>query len=286
MTRWCSSPVILECDMNDSSHKLARRYAATLQKYLADEQEAVLAHAYELGRLAIAEGLGVLDMARSHQEALGKLLQSPSGTRSDGRVLKAAETFLLESLSPFEATHRGFSEMNVKLQERNRELEAEISERKRAEDALRQSERHYQRLFKEAQEMQENLRNLSNEILRTQEEERKRISRELHDEVGQSLTAISVTLATLNIPGAGNPGVSSQKLAEAQGLLQETMETIHRFARDLRPAALDELGLLPALRSCLKGFATRTGLRVQFRGDPVAEKLDDDQKIVVFRVAQ
>jgi two-component system sensor histidine kinase DegS len=287
MTRWSSSPVISECDMNNFAHRLARYYAATLRKYLADGQEAVLAQAYELGRLAIAEGSGVLDMARTHQEALGKLLRSPAGgRRSDKQILKAAETFFLEALSPFEATHRGFSETNVKLQERNRELEAEIGERKRAEDALRQSERHYQRLFKEAQDMQENLRSLSNEILRTQEEERKRISRELHDEVGQSLTAISVTLATLNSQGTGNSSVRGQKLAEAQAMLQETMETIHRFARDLRPAALDELGLLPALRSFLKGFAGRTGLRVHFRGDPAAEKLEDDQKIVVFRIAQ
>jgi signal transduction histidine kinase len=272
--------------MSNSTHKLARCYAATLRKYLANQQEAVLAEAYELGRMAVAQGSGVLDVARTHQEALGKLLQSPGGARGDGQVLRAAETFLLESLSPFEATHRGFCEMNVKLQERNRELEAEISERKRAEDALRQSEKHYHELFKEARNMQENLRSLADKILRTQEEERKRISRELHDEVGQSLTAISVTLAPLDNQGAGNSGVSSQKLAEAQGLLQQTMETIHRFARDLRPAVLDELGLLPALRSYLKGFADRTGLRVDFRGDPIAEKLENDQKIVVFRIAQ
>lgn len=272
--------------MNKFAHKLARCYAAALREYVADEREAVLVQAYELGRAAIADGLGVLDVARAHQEALVKLLQSPAGAGSGGQVLKAAETFLLESLSPFEATHRGFSEMNVKLQERNREMEAEIGERKRAEEALRQSERHYQRLFNEAQEMQENLRSLANEILRTQEEERKRISRELHDEVGQSLTAISVTLATLNSHGPGNSTLSGQKLAEAQRLLQETMETIHSFARDLRPAALDELGLLPALRSYLKGFASRTGLRVDLRGDPVAEKLEDDQKTVVFRITQ
>jgi len=133
--------------------------------------------------------------------------------------------------------------------------------------------------------MQENLRNLSNKILSTQEDERKRISRELHDEVGQSLTAINVTLATMRNNGVGNTA-SGQKLAETQVLLQETMETVHRFARDLRPAMLDELGLLPALRSYLKAFASRTGLRVQFRGNPIAEQLADDQKIVVFRIAQ
>jgi len=272
--------------MNKNQSRLARRYASTLREYLSDEREAVLEQAYELGRTAIAQGLGVLDLARAHQDALGKLLHSPATGKDNGRILKAAETFLLESLSPFEAMHRGFRETNVMLQKQNRELEAEIGERKRAEQALRQSKKHFQRLFNEAMAMQESLRNLSNKILRTQEEERKRISRELHDEVGQSLTAISVTLATLKNNGAGISSVSSQKLAATQSMLQDTMEAVHRFARDLRPSMLDELGLLPALRSCLKAFANRTGLRVCFRGNSIVEKLADEQKTVVFRVAQ
>jgi signal transduction histidine kinase len=266
--------------MNSQLHRLARRYAATLRKYLKHEQEAVLEQAYELGRTAIAQKLGVLEMARIHCMALRQLLQSPVFQKDCRRVLSAAEIFLLESFSPFEATHRGFGELNVSLQKRNRELEAEITERKRAEDALRRSEQHYQRLFNEAQAMQENLRDLSNKILYTQEEERRRISRELHDEVGQSLTAISVTLATLKNNGA------TAKLAGAQRLLRETMETVHDFARELRPALLDELGLLPALRSYLKAFAGRTGMRVHFHGNPVAEKLANQKKTVLFRIAQ
>ncbi|HEX4644324.1 MAG TPA: sensor histidine kinase, partial [Verrucomicrobiae bacterium] len=115
-------------------------------------------------------------------------------------------------------------------------------------------------------------------------EERKRISRELHDEVGQSLTAINVMLATLK--NDGSPDGHNRKFAETQNLLQETMETVHRFARDLRPAMLDELGLLPALRSYVKGFADRTGLRVYFHGNPIAEKLADEQKTVIYRVVQ
>ena len=286
MTRWSSWPVILDRDMNNQLDRLARSYASTLRKYLTHQQEAVREQAYELGRRAIAKEFGVLDMAQVHQQALRTLLRVPDGADSRRGVMKAAESFLLESLSPFEAAHRGFREVNLNLQQRNRELEAEIHERKRVEVALRRSEKHFQQLFTEAQAMQENLRSLSNKILRTQEEERKHISRELHDEVGQALTAISVTLATLRNHAVGNSTASAQKIAEARRLLQETMETVHRFARDLRPALLDELGLLPALRSYLKGFAVRTGLRAHFRGNPVAEKLGPDQKIVLFRVAQ
>jgi signal transduction histidine kinase len=141
-------------------------------------------------------------------------------------------------------------------------------------------------LFNEARVMQENLRSLSNQILHVQEEERKHISRELHDDLGQSLTAISVTLAALKTDGTGEESVMRQRLARAQQLIQEASETEHRFARELRPAMLDELGLLPALRSCLNAFAERTGMYVQFRGSAAAEQLNGEQKTVLFRVAQ
>lgn len=272
--------------MNNHLRKLEQCYAVSLRRFVENQQEASLEQAYELGRKSIAKGMGVLDMARVHQDSLGRMFCSPPAAKIDKRVLTASGTFLWELLSPFEAAHRGFREMNCALQERNRELEQEIRERKKAEEALRQSEKHYRRLFNEAQAMQENLRNLSGKILFTQEEERKRISRELHDEVGQSLTAISVTLATFCNHSEADSEGRSQRLAATQRLLQETMETVHRFARDLRPAMLDELGLLPALRSYLKSFAERSGLRVRFRGNPIAEELKDDQKTVLFRIAQ
>jgi signal transduction histidine kinase len=64
------------------------------------------------------------------------------------------------------------------------------------------------------------------------------------------------------------------------------METVHRFARELRPAMLDELGLLPALRSHVKSFSERTGLPVRLLADPAVERLNGEQKIAVFRIAQ
>ncbi|MBU6410713.1 MAG: PAS domain S-box protein, partial [Verrucomicrobia bacterium] len=130
-------------------------------------------------------------------------------------------------------------------------------------------------------------RQLSSKILHAQETERKRISRELHDETGQALTAISVMLAALkHDPAAAASRSVARKVAHTQQLLERTMDSIHHFARELRPAMLDELGLIPALRSHAKTFAQRTGLRVRLIANPVAELLNNDQKTVFFRVAQ
>jgi signal transduction histidine kinase len=146
----------------------------------------------------------------------------------------------------------------------NQQLESEIKERKRAEQALR---------------------DLSNTILQMQEEERKRLSRELHDELGQTLTAISVNLATLerNGPVLRNPAAA---IAIAQRLLREAMDTVHHLAHELRPGLLDELGLVPALRSHVQRFAARTGLRVRLRANPIAESLSIEKKTALFRIAQ
>jgi signal transduction histidine kinase len=127
---------------------------------------------------------------------------------------------------------------------------------------------------------------LSEQILHVQEEERKRISRELHDELGQSLMAISMNLEMLKRTAAAENETLKTQFADIHNLVQQTMNTVHRFARELRPAMLEELGLIPTLRSYLRDFAARTGLSVNFRSDPSAEALDRDQKIVVFRVAQ
>ena len=283
-----------------------------LQNYLLHPEEVFLQLGYELGRQAVAEGIGILNLFRIHTSSAAR------SSQGDPQKVAAAETFFMEALSPFEATHRGFRETNAKLSElnatlakRNNELAAinfelkrEIEERKRTEEALRQSTEHYRVLFNDARVMQENLRHLSNRVLYIQEEERKRISRELHDEVGQALTAVNVHLAmarksqeiAFGVPPSGGASgkdrlkaelqTAQEQIAEAQKLVEQTMQAVHLFARELRPAMLDDLGLGAALRSYIKSFSQRTKLQITFEADAIIEDLSGDEKMTVYRVVQ
>jgi len=125
------------------------------------------------------------------------------------------------------------------------------------------------------------------QILHVQEEERKRISRELHDEVGQALTAINTHLALVQRERGGDQDSKLREgIADVEKLLVGAIERMHRFASALRSAALDDLGLLPALRSYLKDYAERTGLLVRFERAAKDIPLNAEQKTALFRITQ
>ena len=161
----------------------------------------------------------------------------------------------------------------------------DIRERKQAELALRESREHYIKLFKEARAMEENLRQLSSRVLGAQEEERQRVSRELHDEIGQVLAAANVSVALLR-KHAGEDEALRKGVDAAQQLLEESMEMVHRFARELRPSMLDHLGPYAALQNYIKTFMERTGIKIDLEGDVPQDRLDLQQGTVLYRVAQ
>jgi PAS domain S-box-containing protein len=197
---------------------------------------------------------------------------------------------------PFEtcALHRDATEFPVELcvaTWRTREgtfftgIVRDIRERKQAETALRESREHYIRLFEEARAMEENLRQLSNKLLTAQEEERKHISRELHDEIGQTLTAANVSIALLRKHARSDPEFA-QKVESAQRLLEQSMDMVHRFARELRPSMLDHLGPFAALQNYVNSYVERTGIAVDLENAANLERLDTQQGTVLYRVAQ
>jgi signal transduction histidine kinase len=134
--------------------------------------------------------------------------------------------------------------------------------------------------------MQLRLRHLSHLVLSTQEEERKEISRELHDEIVQTLTGINVQLASLKIESGVSKETFTKHISYTQRLVEKSVNIVHRFARDLRPTLLDDLGLIPALLGYFKAFTARSGLRVKFVAFAGVEGLSNEKRTVLFRVAQ
>jgi PAS domain S-box-containing protein len=170
----------------------------------------------------------------------------------------------------------------------NLELRREIIRREAVEKALSASQRQLGRLLEKARATQSQLRQLSHEILHAQEEERKRISRELHDEITQTLILINVHLQTLSGSARITPATLKRKIAETQLLVEQSVEVVHQFARELRPTALDDLGLMTTLHAYLKDFMKRTGIRVHFTTFTTGRirALDNALRTVFYRVSQ
>jgi len=278
---------------------LSRRYVAALRLHLKQGPRASLQPAQGLGRRAMAMGLETLDLARCHEQALITLVlpESP-GTRD--RMIRQAGTFFAESITPIEKTHRTAREANARLEltiqslhqrslelaASNQQLQQEIVQRKSVEESLRKSEQHYGRLLEQSRQMQDQMRLLSRQLLLVQEEERKMISRELHDQIAQTLTGINVRLASLKTESTLNNKDLQEKISSTQRLVEKSVDIVHRFARELRPTVLDDLGLIPALHSYMKSFTTRTGVRASLKVFAAVEQLNTAQRTVLFRVAQ
>ncbi|WP_189215339.1 MULTISPECIES: HAMP domain-containing sensor histidine kinase [Streptomyces] len=123
----------------------------------------------------------------------------------------------------------------------------------------------------------------SGRVLLAQEAERRRIAQELHDEVGQGMTAI---LLVLKRAADDAPEPLRQELQQAQEITRESLDEVRRLVRRLRPGVLDDLGLVSALTALTTEYATHTGLRVRRRFDAGLPALDPETELVLYRVAQ
>lgn len=130
------------------------------------------------------------------------------------------------------------------------------------------------------------LKKLSELMFLRQEEDRRAISRELHDHVAQNLTGINFELAILSKEASKSEKRLRDKIQDTQLLVERSVEEVHRFAQELRPLILDDLGLLPALKSYLKNFSNRTTITTSLIVKTGIGILDDNEKTVLFRVAQ
>jgi signal transduction histidine kinase len=152
----------------------------------------------------------------------------------------------------------------------------DIEDRKRAEEGLKATS--------------EQLRALSARLRSAREEESTRIAREVHDEIGQALTALQMDVAWLGKrvgpSGASGSENLTSKLHSMAQLIDQTIVAVQRIATDLRPGVLDELGLEAAIEWHVREFENRTGIACRLRADLGTEPVDSERATAVFRILQ
>jgi signal transduction histidine kinase len=160
----------------------------------------------------------------------------------------------------------------IELETANKQLKQEINERKLAQEKLRQS--------------RQRLRELALHIQHVKEEEAKRIAREIHDELGQALTALKMDLYWI-VPRLPDEKAALHDKIEKMGkLIDTTIHSVRRISSELRPGILDDFGLSAAIEWQSNDFWERTGLQCDFISDPESIVLDPDRSVAIFRIFQ
>jgi signal transduction histidine kinase len=277
---------------------LVDRYLVALRRHLC--HQGPKDRPQSLGRVAFAQGLLARDLAKVHEQAVVRLAVTHDVAIAGHGAFKRASRFFLLVLTPFASAEKAARTNNRVLRQRhenlrvqaaalartNQRLEREVAGRKLGEAAIREGKEQYRKLFQESQLMQRNLRRMARQVLSAQEEERKQISRELHDQVVQTLVGINVQLSALSKGAADNLSTLQGKIARTQKLVEHSVNEVHRFARELRPAVLDDLGLIPALHAYSKNLASRHKLKIQLTVFAGVEELPSAKRTVLYRVAQ
>lgn len=280
--------------------KFSRAYLRALRQYLRPGAPADKEAAQKLGLRAAAMKLETLDLAHVHDDCLHSLVSQDQPPWASDPTVRRARVFFAEALTPIEESHRSIRDANTGLKNTiraltqrsselataNDKLRREMARRREVEDSLRKSEAATVKLLEKSRHMQEELRLLSRRLLTVQEDERKAISRELHDVVGQTLAGVNLRLSTLKVQSAASTKDLQRKIAVTQRLVEKSVAIVHRFARDLRPAVLDDLGLIPAIESFIVGFTAETGLPVELSAWSGVEKQDGTVRTALFRVVQ
>lgn len=277
----------------------AQPYEVALRAHVAQRSVPDPEAVREMGTRARSTKIPVLEIARLHERLLVMDLLPGSSAGAQATLIRRAGAFFAavvtaagtETTAARNATRLGktieaLSDRTVELAAANRLLSLEITRRAKVETELRKSERTVLKTLEKSEALKERLRGLSRQILAAQEEERKKISRELHDVIAQALAGINMRLATLKTVTGINTKKLVRNISLTQKMITKSADIVHQFARELRPAMLDDLGLIPALHSYMTAFTKRSGVRTHLTVFEGVEKLSAAKRTALYRVAQ
>jgi signal transduction histidine kinase len=138
----------------------------------------------------------------------------------------------------------------------------------------------------ERKQVEDEVRQLSGHLLRSRDEERRRIGRELHDSTAQELVAVAVNLDLVQQRSAGRDVTTDNLLADSQAIIEQSQRELRTLAYQLHPPSLDELGLAGAVQEYAAGFTQRSGINVTLDASPSVGRLPTETERALFRVVQ
>jgi signal transduction histidine kinase len=243
--------------------------------------------------LTLATGLLTYVLIRTRRRITTSLAKLHKGTE----VVRSGNldhSIIVERDDEIGELSHAFNQMTASLKEvtvSKSDLEREMVERKRAEEALRKAhdelELRVQERTAALAKANEALRDLSARLLSAQEAERKRIASDLHDTIGSCLTGLKFKVESALQQIRKAPKAAPESLNSVLPMIREAVEECRRIQLDLRPSMIDDLGLLPTLSWFCRIFdLTYPGIRIEQKIDIVEGDIPDPLKIVIFRVTQ
>jgi signal transduction histidine kinase len=223
--------------------RLSQQYETALEKHLKRGPGESLEPALKMGRAAVDLGLDTLELARIHEQAMIALGLS----EKKNAFTKLAGIFFTEANTQIEATHRVVQQGKVHLTRTqaalglrteelavsNRELQRGVAQRKVMADAAAKNGQQYKQSLEESLQLQKRLRKLTHRVIVEQEDERTNISRELQDEIAQTLLGINVRLLSLKQHARSNSKSFKAEIASTQRLVLKSAQSVRRVAREI-----------------------------------------------------
>jgi signal transduction histidine kinase len=201
--------------------------------------------------------------------------------------------FFLHQRRAEDTLQRAHDDLEARVQARTQELAtvnqtliAEIAERMETERSLRASEAVLQASQRELQQSREDLRALAGQLLTAQEEDRRRISRDLHDDINQRLAMLSMDLRRMEKDPSSDPAHLRDEIRRVSECLTAVSDDVRQMAYRFHPSILDDLGLVKAVRRLVDDFSARTGIKSTYVHKDPLTALPAEPTICIYRVVQ
>jgi signal transduction histidine kinase len=282
--------VLIADDNSDMRQYLARLLSEQYEVETVADGQAALEAAHEKApdlivsdvMMPILDGFELLKALRSDEQTRTipvVLLSARAGEESRVEGIEAgADDYLIKPFSARELLARVSGRLEIARLQRDRETQLKISQ----VELEQKVQERTQELFNASQE----LRELSARILQAQDEERRRIARELHDGAGQLLAALGMEASNLAREGDRLSDRAALSLSNIASFVAQMTKDIRTMSHLLYPPLLDEVGLESALKEYVNGFAERSGIQVSLDLPAAIERLDRDYELSLFRIVQ